>query len=61
MLFTVYAKNTKVGPRWIPLLVGLPSQVAVEEMVERQDRVRRSGQPCRFAVRPDGEGPPDDR
>ena len=55
--YTLWARNSK-GPRhWLPLFRGLSEQVALEEMIERQDRVRRTGHPCRFQVKPDGERP----
>lgn len=57
--WTLWAFHDRVG-RWGPLLSGLRHSVAVDELVERQDRVRRNGQPCRFKLLPDGE-PPDER
>jgi hypothetical protein len=42
---------------WSVLLSGLSQGVAVDEMIVRRDRVRRSGQPCRFKALPEGELP----
>lgn len=53
---TLWALNSKVG-RWLPILKGLRPQAAVDEMTTRQDRVRRSGQPCIFKVLAEGEVP----
>lgn len=55
--WTLWALHEKVPRGWQPLLVGLTGQQAVNEMTVRQDRVRRSGQPCRFTVKPEGEQP----
>lgn len=56
--FTVWALNDRVR-KWLPLDSGLSEQAAVEDMLERQDRVRRSGYATRFVVRPDGKKPDD--
>jgi hypothetical protein len=54
--YTLWAKHEKV--KWaVPLFTGLSGAEAVAEMLRRQDRVRRSGQPCRFKVVPDGVEP----
>lgn len=50
--YVLWALHAKVK-RWVPLFVG-PQQELVAEMIERQDRVRRSREPCRFVVRPEG-------
>ena len=54
-LWTSHDK-VKAG-HWSVLIPGLSQRKAVEEMVERQDRVRRSGQPVRFKALPEGEEP----
>lgn len=60
ILFTVWAFSPPVK-KWVPLMSGLNQQVALDEMIERQDRIRRSKFECRFAVRPDGKHPDDGR
>lgn len=42
---------------WRILLSGLSAKVAVDEMTTRQDRVRRTKQPCKFRALIDGEEP----
>ena len=54
VLFTVWAKADKVK-RWVPLMSGLIQQVALDEMIERQDRCRRTGYVCLFQIQPDGK------
>lgn len=54
--YTLWAYHDKVG-RWVPLFTGARHSTAIDELVTRQDRVRRSGQPCRFRMLPDGEDP----
>jgi len=54
--FVLWALNAKVK-RWLPLIGGLNSQAAADEMSVRQGRVRRSGQPCVFKVLPEGAVP----
>lgn len=44
--------------RWNPIITGMDPRLAVDEMVLRKDRVRRDKLPTRFALRPDGDGPP---
>ena len=53
----LWALHEKVGRRWILLIPGLRGQAAVDELIARQDAVRRSGQPCRFKLLPEGEPP----
>ena len=52
----IWAFHTKVG-RWCRIEHGLDGETAVVNLTARQDRVRRSGQPCRFVVLPDGKEP----
>lgn len=54
--WTLWAYHDKVK-RWTPVLTGLRHSIAIGELVVRQDRVRRSGEPCRFKLLPDGEAP----
>jgi hypothetical protein len=54
--WTLYAYHDKVK-RWVPLFTGARHSIALDEMLTRQDRVRRSGEPCRFVMRPDGQRP----
>jgi hypothetical protein len=68
VFFTLWAKHEKVNPAWagfkhgwMPLMTGLHHQMALDEMITRQDRVRRSGQPCQFKVLPDGKQPDERR
>ena len=42
---------------WTVLLSGLSPKVAVDEMTTRQDRVRRTKQPCKFRALIEGEEP----
>lgn len=55
--WTLWAKHEKGPKAWLPILTGLRHSVAISEMVTRQDRVRRSEQPCVFKLLPDGEVP----
>ena len=55
--YTIFADHEKVKRGWLPLLTGLSQQAAAEELVARQDVVRRNGQPCKFKVLADGETP----
>lgn len=55
--YTLWAKHAYGPKNWLPLYSGATQEWAVGEMVIRQDRVRRSGEPCRFKVTPDGEKP----
>ena len=58
MTWAVWCSHEKVKQgAWSVLLSGLSQGAAVDEMVHRQDRVRRSKQPCRFKVLPEGEQP----
>lgn len=57
MTYTLWAKHEKVKRGWMPMMDGLTEAVGVNELVARQDRVRRSGEPCRFKLLPDGEIP----
>ena len=54
--FNVWALHDKVK-RWCLIEADLRGQEAVEAAAIRADRVRRSGQPCRFVVLPVGEEP----
>jgi len=54
--WTLWAFNEKVG-KWLALDSGLRHQRAIGEMVERQNRVRKSGHPCVFKLLPDGQTP----
>lgn len=56
VLWSLWAKHAKV-PRWVRLETGMKLQRATDEMIVRQDRVRRSGEPCRFKLLPDGKEP----
>jgi hypothetical protein len=60
VLFTLWAKHDKMRS-WSPLMTGLAQQVALDEMIERQDRLRRTGDSCQFRVRPDGQSPDERR
>ena len=55
-LYTVWGQ-TKGARGWLPLVSGLSQQVAVEELVQRQDRVRRAGYQTRFTISVDGVRP----
>ena len=52
----LWAYHDRVA-RWVPLLTGMRHSVAIDELVTRQDRVRRSKQPCKFRLLPEGELP----
>jgi hypothetical protein len=54
--YVLWALHAQVK-RWLPIIEGLHPQMAVDEMTTRQDRVRRSGQPCVFKVLPEGKVP----
>lgn len=54
--YSVWAYHQRVK-RWVPLVENLSGEEAVNEAAVRADRVRRSGQPCRFRVLPEGEAP----
>lgn len=57
-VWTVWASHEKVrAGEWLPLVTNLSGSEAVREVVTRQDRVRRNGQPCRFKALPEGESP----
>lgn len=55
--YTLWAKHGNVRSGWLRLLTGLTQEQAVNEVVTRQDRVRRSGEPVRFTVAIDGKRP----
>lgn len=55
-MFVLWARHDKGPTFWLPI-VRLRGQAAVDELAVRQDRVRRSGQPCQFRLLPDGESP----
>jgi len=56
--FTLWVSHDKVRQgAWTVLLSGLTQRLATDEMLTRQDRVRRNGSPCRFKLLPDGETP----
>jgi len=55
--YTVWAKHASVRSGWLPLFRGVSQERAVNEVVTRQDRVRRSGEPVRFTVAIDGKRP----
>lgn len=57
MTFTIWANHEKVNRGWLPILTGLTGTEAAHELTTRQDRVRRTKQPCRFKALPDGETP----
>jgi hypothetical protein len=54
--YTLWAKHDKMRS-WSPLFTGLAQQHALDEMLARQDRIRRTGHDCRFRVLPDGKQP----
>ena len=59
--FMLWGWHRKVG-RWSTVLFdlrGVPGDVAVQELTVRQDRLRRSEEPCRLVVLPVGENPAD--
>lgn len=53
----LWAFVPRVG-RWVLLIPDLDARAALDEKLLRQDRVRRSGLDCKFALLPVGEGPP---
>jgi hypothetical protein len=52
--WTLWANNEKVKRGWLPIITGMRHSVAVDELITRQDRVRRSGEPCQFKIVEDG-------
>ena len=54
--YTVWAKHGSIRG-WLPLVQGVSQERAVHEVVTRQDRVRRSGEPVKFTVAIDGNRP----
>lgn len=58
---TVWAKHEKVKRGWMPVITYSSAQAAIDDVVARQDRVRRSKEPVRFKVLPLGEEPTDAR
>lgn len=52
----LWAYHDKVKS-WILLIENLRGQAAVDELIKRQDGVRRSGQPCKFKLLPVGREP----
>ena len=55
-LYTVWGQ-TKGARGWLPLVGGLSEPVALAEVIERQDRVRRTGHQARFTIAVDGVRP----
>lgn len=56
--WNVWVSHDKVREgKWSILLGGLTQHRAIDEMIVRADRVRRSGQPCRFRILPEGWEP----
>jgi len=64
--WTLWGRNEKCGPMawspravdgWLPIVAGMRHSVAVAELVERQNRVRKTQTPCVFKLLPDGETP----
>lgn len=56
VLYTVWAKHPAVRD-WIALVKGVSQERAVNEVVTRQDRDRRSGNGVKFTVTADGSRP----
>ena len=58
MAFDLYASHQRVrAGEWLFIIGGLRGQSATDELIARQDRVRRSGEPVRFRLVPEGETP----
>lgn len=54
--YTIWAYHERVG-RWCDIVTGLTGPDAIAEVTVRQDRLRRSHEPCRIVVLPDGKVP----
>jgi hypothetical protein len=55
--FTLWARHEKVNRGWLPLITGLDEKAGLDELVTRQDRVRRLGVPCKFRLLAAGRHP----
>jgi hypothetical protein len=55
-VYVLWARNPRAGDRWLPI-VKLRGQAAADELIIRQDRIRRSKYECRFKLLPEGETP----
>lgn len=55
-MLSLWAFSPKVK-RWVLLMPELRGQAAVDEMIARQDRVRRTGYDTVFKLLPPGEEP----
>ena len=54
--YDLWAYHERIG-HWLLIVPGLRGQAANDELITRQDRVRRSGQPCTFRLLPTGQRP----
>lgn len=59
--WTIWARHDRIVVRgvkvWLPILTGMAGPDAVAELTVRQDRLRRSNEPCRLVMLEDGRTP----